>query len=72
MVTPEILADIILTLSLFVPRFFLIDNINPTFAADYNIIRTDFFYAGTHFHADHYSSSVAANDTLLRLIICGT
>jgi len=34
-------------------RFHLVNNIDPAFAADYLIVGTDFFDAGTHFHADH-------------------
>ena len=43
--------------------FHLIDNVNPPFAADYLIIRANFFDAGTHFHADH--PLLLVDDTLL-------
>jgi len=36
-------------------RFKLINNIDPTFTADYDVVWTDFFDASTHFHADHDS-----------------
>ena len=45
-------------------RFKLIDNIDPAFAADDDVVGTDFLDAGTHFHADHCSFLIA-NDTLL-------
>jgi hypothetical protein len=34
-------------------RFQFIDNIHPAFTANNNIIWTNLFNAGTHFHADH-------------------
>jgi hypothetical protein len=42
--------------------FHFVNNIDPPLAANYLIIRTDFLYAGTHFHADH---PLSAGDTLL-------
>jgi len=44
-------------------RFKLVNNIDPAFAADYLIIRANFFDAGTHFHADH--PLLLVEDTLL-------
>ncbi len=41
-----------LTLPLLVLRFHLIDDVYPTFAADYLIVWTDFLHTGTDFHPD--------------------
>ncbi len=41
----------------------LINHIDTPFAAHYLIVRTDFLYAGTHFHADH--PLLWVDDTLL-------
>lgn len=55
---------------LFMLGFHLIDNVNSALAADYLIIRTDFLYAGTHFHADH--PLLLGVDTLLSKPNCLT
>ena len=37
-------------------RLKFVDDIEPAFAADYLVVRTDFLDACTHFHADHLLS----------------
>lgn len=55
-----------LALPLLVLRFHLIYDIDAAFSAHNLIIRTNFLYAGTHFHADH--PLLFVDDTLLLAI----
>jgi hypothetical protein len=62
-------------------RFELVDDVDPSFAADDLVIGTDFLDAGTHFHADHLLSrgdslltellTFAIGDSALRKIVRG-
>jgi hypothetical protein len=63
---PEILAINILTLPLFVLWLHFVNNIYTPFTAYYLVVRTNFLYAGTHFHADH-PFFLLSDDTLLIL-----